>query len=564
MTPAGDTVHGHDQVTTDVLIVGAGPAGLSLALCLSRVGVRSIIVERRSGESDHPRAHYVNTRTMELFRQWGIHDEVIAEAYPPDHLPFAMLVPLGAPSDADRRRFSPTQVTSCAQDRVEAALLRALARHNAYRPRWGHTFLGTVDHADHVTTTIDGPGGKYEVASRWLVGADGASSRVRAALGVEMLGDRDLGSVVNIYFEGRLSAPEVVPPLAMPSPDPEVPGVFLSMDGDRRWCFHLMSEPGEQAPATDIDEVEAARLVRTAAALPDDHVIDVRSIGRWTMTALVAERMRVGAAFLVGDSAHAFPPTGGFGMNSGIQDAHNLAWKLAAVLCGRGGETLLDSYEAERLPVACLNTTQSLRNAHQGSFSTQQGRDMTFIQERATRSVRSEAAEAQSEEERDRLGMLEHAAAIGQDLGFAYDATPVVLPDGRPRPDVRIATYIPNASPGARAPHLRLRTVADGNELSVLDLFGGEFVLLTFGDDARWRDAAAAVTFSLRHVQIGAGGDYETLDTDLDDLYGIGPTGAVLVRPDGHVAYRAATAPENPAHDLALALRVAHGLNVVV
>jgi 2-polyprenyl-6-methoxyphenol hydroxylase-like FAD-dependent oxidoreductase len=421
----------------EIAIVGAGPAGLAMALCLARRGVRSIIVERRDGLIDHPRAHYVNTRTMELFHVWGVADAVIGESYPVDHLPFDQLEAFGGLSAEDRRRIAPASVTSCAQDRIEAILMKALASTGLCDVRWGRTFAGFVDDGTSVRLTVDGPNGSEDITSRWLVAADGAGSPTRKALGIEMIGSNDLGSLINVYFEGRIVPDGQVPSLALQSVTPEVAGAFISMDGDHRYCFHHPYEPDEEHSSSfDVDR--CARLVRAAAGLPADHPVDVKSIRPWTMTAHVAERLRVGSVFLVGDAAHAFPPTGGFGMNSGIQDAHNLAWKFAAVLDGTADERLLDSYEPERQPVAFLNTAQSLRNVHTGPGGTSRALAITAdlvgkIDSLATQSVRSAAATA-SPEEKPMIEILEHVAAIGQDLGFAYDRSrkAVVHDDGRP------------------------------------------------------------------------------------------------------------------------------------
>jgi putative polyketide hydroxylase len=543
---------------TDVAIVGAGPAGLALGLCLARQGLRSIIVERRAALSTHPRAHYINTRTMELFLQWGIHDEVVARSYPVDKLPFEMLVPLGGLSNEDRRRIAPASVTSCAQDIVEEALFRQLERFPQSSVRWGRTLEDFHDHGEGVTLTVIGSDGPELIRARWLVGADGASSTVRDRLAIEMVGDPDLGSLINVYFVGRLHPAGDTPPLAMQSVSPDVAGAFISMDGDSRWCFHHNYNPNEEQP-DDFDAERCTALIRRAAGVDSDHPVDVRSIRPWTMTALVAEQFRVGSVFLVGDAAHAFPPTGGFGMNSGIQDAHNLAWKLVAVSNGTGGAALLDSYEAERQPVAYLNTAQSLRNAHRGSSSASPSSYAALLEGRATTSVRSAAIDALTPKERGPIEMLEHVAAIGQDIGFSYDRSPVIVPDGRQRPDIQIARYTPNASPGARAPHVPL--AHDGETLSVLALFNDRFTLLTGPAGVSWRLTAEMLQDDLRPnvVRIGPGEEFEPIDADFTDLYGIDPSGAILVRPDGHVAFRAESSVPNMTEVLTEAINIAFG-----
>jgi 2-polyprenyl-6-methoxyphenol hydroxylase-like FAD-dependent oxidoreductase len=542
--------------TTDVAIIGAGPAGLTLGLCLARQGVRSVIVERRDALIDHPRAHYVNTRTMELFHLWGLEQQVIAEAYPPDHLPFKMLAALGGLSEEARSMLSPSEVNSCAQDRIEAILCRALEPFEESEVLWGHSFVSVADDGASVTVTVDGDGGRQTIGARWLVGADGASSSVRSQLGVQMNGDANLGALINIYFEGRTTPEGQVPSLAGQSTNPDAPGAFISMDGDHRTCFHHFYDPTKFTPA-DFDEARCEELIRLALDVPAEFPIDVRSIRPWTMTALVAERMRVGSVFLAGDAAHAFPPTGGFGMNSGIQDAHNLAWKLAAVISGRGGDGLLESYEAERQPVAYLNTSQSLRNANRGGDSADPSPQAAMIEERATKSVRSAITPDTPPDERGKLAMLEHAGAIGQDLGFAYDRSPVIVDDGVTRPEVKIASYIPNACPGSRAPHCVVSR--NGETLSILQAFGDRFTLLVAADGNAWRAALAGADDAVQVVEIGVGGDYEPVGVDFTELYGITSSGAVLVRPDGHVAFRAADDSGDPATRLNDALDVAFG-----
>ncbi|MGL5819542.1 MAG: FAD-dependent monooxygenase [Phycicoccus sp.] len=550
-----------EKVTTDVVIVGAGPAGLSLALCLARHDVRSVVVERRSGENEHPRAHYINTRTMELLRQWGIADRVLADAYPADRMPFGMLEMLGGTTAEERRLMSPMTVASCAQDRVEAALLGRVADYPAAELRWDTTVVDFTDHGDQVVVSAQGPGGQVELTGRWLVGADGSASAVRRQLGIEMIGDPDLGSLVNAYFIGRLQPDGVDAPLAMASPNPDVPGAFIGMDGDRRWCFHHPYDPDVESVA-DFDAERCEKLIRSAVGLEDDVPIEIRSIRPWTMTALVADRMQQGSVFLVGDAAHAFPPTGGFGMNSGIQDAHNLAWKLASVLSGAAGSSLPDSYEPERQPVAFLNTAQSLRNSGQVAGRTRESSQAELIESRATTSVRSVAALAETEDEREALEMIEHAGAIGQDLGYAYDRSPVIVTDGVERPDIQIGRYVPNACPGARAPHVELR-VDDGSTISVLDLFEAGFTLLTFSEPRQWADVAtsAGTELGVTVRRVGPGLDLEPAEpgVDVERLYGVRPTGAVLVRPDGFVAWRAVEAPDQPAVVLRSALDTALG-----
>ncbi len=525
---------------TPVLIVGAGPAGLSLALCLARLGVESRLVDRLPSRGDHPRAHYVNTRSMELFKLWGIEPELLAEAFPLELMHFGMIEAIGGTSLAERKAISPSQVVSVAQDIVERGLARTLAETGLARTEWDSAFVRLEDLGDHVVTTVAGEGGERQIRSRWVVGCDGSGSPVRRALGVQMLGDPDLGSVINMYFHGAITPGGKSSSIGMISKSPRYKGPFICMDGFTRWCFHCHYDPAVESPA-DYGRDRCVEVIREAAGVGPDVEIDLHSIRPWTMTALVAERMRQGNVFLAGDAAHAFPPTGGFGMNSGVGDAHNLAWKLKAVLDGIAGEPLLASYDAERRPVACLNTAQSFRNAGTLSFTGLHGAShvdegtLAAIEAGATRSVRSVAAQHEGEA-RQKIEMLEHVAALGQEIGYAYDRSPVIVDDGSVRPPTTVAHYIPNACPGGRAPNFTVR-LFDGDEASSIHLLDGSMTLLTTPDGGAWRDALTALNFPhVRSIVVG-----EDWPTDVDAylrLYGVGPDGVVLVRPDGHVAFR--------------------------
>jgi putative polyketide hydroxylase len=548
-----------------VIIVGAGPAGLSLALNLARLGMRSMIVEKRPDRGNHPRAHYVNTRTAELFHIWGIERDMVAVGFPVEFLPFSTLAMFGGPTDEERDLMAPARVGSCAQDLIEGLMLKVLDGYGLCDIRYGMDCVSVTDHGSSVEVVVAKGAERTTLKARWCAAADGSGSPVRRALGVEMIGDPDLGSVMNMYFLGRLIPEDAIPSIGVLSSDPELRGAFLSMDGKERWCFHCHYDPKVEGPA-DFDVVRATSLIRRAAGLADDVPIDVKSIRPWTMTALVAERMRVGSIFLLGDAAHAFPPTGGFGMNSGIQDGHNLAWKLKAVFDGLGGEALLDSYDAERRPVAFLNTAQSFRNNRTQNLSGNEAvspiSDATLatIESFATKSVRSSAAEQTDPDERERIEMIEHYASVGQELGFAYDQSAVIVNDGVPRPDVLISKYIANASPGARAPHIALKHGAE--TVSSIAVFDGAFTLVTAAGGSDWRDAAALIpeSLGLKSISIGAGQDYDPGDVDFMDIYGLDADGAVLIRPDGHVSFRSKGKDADALTTLATALATSYGV----
>lgn len=536
------------DATVPVLIVGSGPAGLTAAILLADLGVPAVLVERNPGTTDHPRAHVVNTRTMEIFRGIGIADAVHAAGLAPEAYERILWKrtitgeELGALTMdfarvTERVAASPSRIASCAQDRVEE-LLRAAAERRGCDLRYGTELVGYEQDADGVTATLRTASGETRLRARYVIAADGASSSTRRLLDVAMQGIPPLATLVGIYFEADLTRwVSDRPGLLYFLMNSAAPGIVIALDGRTRWIYHRPQLEDRLEP----DAADAA--VRLAVGIPDLD-LTIRSIRPWTMTAEVAERFRVGRIFLSGDAAHRFPPTGGFGLNTGVQDVHNLAWKLARVLAGSAPATLLDSYERERKPVAQSNTDWSVRNFMEGGSAVGPGNLMaTFQIEAGGADVPAVLAQLQRDIDAER----DHFDALGQDLGFVYEEGALV-PDGTALPAVadRAAEYAPNARPGSRAPHCWLRRGPE--RISTLDLFGRALVLLAPAGAHAWITAAG------RHagdgvvcVRIGAGGDWVDEDDTWLRLYETGPEGAVLVRPDGHVAWRANAAPADEA-----------------
>lgn len=540
---------------TTVTIVGAGPGGLALALLLQERRVPYVLVDRKPGLSEHPRAHFANTRTMELLDAWGIAGPVHEAAYPSEHLPFDALADFGGVSREERERFSPQQVLSCAQDKVEQALLQGLIARGGAEPRWNTQYVGHNETDDGVEVELSGADGTIVISSAYLVAADGAHSAVRQACGIPMVGADDLGSLINVYFFGAVYPADQQPPLAMMGRDSAHPGAFICMDGRDRWCFHHNYDATVESPE-DYPFERCAELIRRSAGLPDDVPLDIRSTSPWRMTALVADRFSTDRVFLIGDAAHAFPPTGGFGMNSAIQDAHNLAWKLAAVAAGTASPGLLTSYEAERQPVAFFNAAQSLRNANSANRTAGGRVDAPVLDERASRAVRAGSVTAEDDWERQQFELLEHAVAIGQDIGFRYEGSPAVVPDGVVPPDILVTRYVPNASPGARAPHFWI--TVDGKRTSTLYALEGQTTLVNLGAADTWRQAVASLPYDVAILSLSESA-VEATHEEAREALGIEDDGAVVVRPDGHVAWRTPSAPVDATSTLTEALRVVFG-----
>ncbi|KAB8190955.1 FAD-dependent oxidoreductase [Nonomuraea phyllanthi] len=512
------------ELDVEVLVVGGGPVGLCTAIELSRHGISTLLVERHAGTSIFPKARLITTRTMELFRAWGIQEEVERAGMPREEylavgvgssLTATDFVRAAAELSRDAPQ-SPTYTFLCAQDLLEV-ILRRLAE-SLTDVRFATSMTGTRPTGDGVEAVISGAGGETLVRCRYLVAADGGRSGVRESLGITTEGPPPLGHMISIMFEADLG---FLPPerRAALSFLREPPCAVEAVDQRRRWMVQTGYDPEEGGSPEDFTDEVCLRAVRDAVGVPD---LPVTLLGMlpWVQQVMVASAFRSGPVFLAGDAAHVATPQGGFGMNCGIQDAHNLAWKLAAVLRGRGGEGLLDTYEAERRPIAARTVDESLSNA------------LITFQMMEGRLSMDEAIQRQAD----------RRSSEGLVLGFHY-ASAAVVPDGTPppAPEDPYRTYVPTARPGHRAPHVWL-TGRDG-QVSTLDLLGPRFTLMAPAG-AGWlraaREAAAATGVPLTAVEIADGDTASPLTSPTwAKEYGLGPRGAVLVRPDGHVGWRA-------------------------
>ena len=507
-----------------VLVVGAGPTGLAATIGLARCGVRSVTIERHPGTSIHPKARGVNVRTMEIFRGWGI-DEAVRRAglssasngffYRGETLLAESFERVGGGGlAADAESFSPESWLVIAQDVLEPVLLEA-ARDSALTDvRFGQELIELSADDGNISAVVRdrSTGEVVRIRADWVIGADGADSPVRAAAGLGLVGHGPLVDNVSILFEAPL-APLVADRLSavyyltrdpserprghpMSVGNPPYDGVILAIDNAERWLLVV----GEAL--TDVDEAEARARVHRALGR-DDIPVDIKGLMAWAPAARVAERYRAGRLFIAGDAAHQMTPSGAFGLNVGIADAQNLAWKLGWVERGWAGEGLLDTFDSERRPVGTFATDQS----HQQFLGTRPAKPF------------------------GNWGVI---------LGAHY-ASSAVIPDGSsPTPLADPATeYLPEATPGSRAPHAWLRT-SDGRA-STLDLGRDGFAVLAGSAATDWDgDARAAAQKSglpLHSARLGDGVEPED-PAAFERVYAIGDRGAVLIRPDGHVAWR--------------------------
>jgi putative polyketide hydroxylase len=525
-----------------VLIVGGSLVGLSMSLFLGRLGVPHLLVEKHSGTSHHPRGRGNNVRTMELFRVAGVEPaireaaSVLAENHgilQADTLAgadqewlFKEIDPGGA-----LKRFSPSGWCLCSQNDLEPVLLQH-AKALTGELRFSTELLSFEQDADGVTALLRNreTGEEQTVRAQYLVAADGPRSPVRERLGIGQTGPGDLFHNVSITFRAERLA-EVVGDrrfIACYLTNPQGAGALLPVDNRAHWVFHAPWHPERGEALEEFTDERCITHIRAAAGVPD---LEVEITGRapWHAAQRVAERYRAGRVFLAGDSAHEMSPTGAFGSNTGIQDAHNLAWKLAAVLGGWAGPGLLESYGRERRPVAEATgeraTARSAEHRHPGYDVTP--------------------------------GTGRQRGVLAVALGYRYPVGAVVGadPDGPAVPEA----FAADGSPGGRAPHVGLRRA--GVPISTLDLFETVPVLLAGPDAHAWHGAAELVGkrlgVPLTAYRVGTGAEHELApeaDADFTAAYGIAGDGAVLVRPDGFVAWRSADAARDPEAELTRAL----------
>jgi 2-polyprenyl-6-methoxyphenol hydroxylase-like FAD-dependent oxidoreductase len=542
-----------------VLIVGGGPVGLAMALELARCGVRSLLVERHDTTTRHPKARNLNTRTLEVARGWGaaVHDALVAVNLPPGWTEQIIYTRTLAGEELGRMRtggfsgpgpaVSPDAPILSSQDIFEPILRRGAQATGLAELRFGHEAgriergAASADDLVVIAVTERATSRVYRVEAEYLVAADGASSPIRSQLGVEMEGPSGIGHFVNVYYRADLD-PWVAhrPAILYWVVTPDVRGVLQPLDARGRWLCQIAYD-GSQESFAAYDARRCTEWLRQAVGDPT-LAPEILSIGTWTMNAVVAQRFRHGRAFLVGDAAHQLPPTGGFGVNTGIQTAHNLAWKLALVRAGVAGPALLDTFERERLPVGRFNADRSLENS--------------ILVQRINLAATGELpalSPAEAVHASRRYGNF-----AGMELGFHYDSA-AVIDDGSepPVPADPVIDYLPVARPGHRAPHVWL--LQHGSQCSTLDLFDSGFTLLVGSDGARWVGAARAASEQLgvriEAHSIGAPAGWRDTNGEFRRLFGIDDSGAVLVRPDGHVAFRSAQLTADANQTLATALR---------
>ena len=517
---------------TPVLIVGGGPIGLALAADLGRRGVAAVLVERNENRLGPAKMLEVSVRTMEFCRQLGIAEKVRNWGFPLDWpLDSAFVTDLagyeigrvrtpalGVAADSP---FSPERGRPCPQTWFDPILQDCARSHPQIELRHQVALESFTQDPDGVTATLrDQRSGATEtLRAGYLVGCDGFASTVRERLGIAIRGEPHLDWSMTVYLRipDLFALCDKEKAFRYVFVGPEGTWSFLSIvDGKDLWRLQFVDVDPRRLQSMDIPA-----LVRRCMGRDIPYRIEDKSL--WERKRTVAERFSEGRVFLAGDAAHAHPPNGGLGMNTGIQDAFDLGWKLAALLQGWGGPALLDSYDRERRPASARAAAMSLSNY----------RRLRSAAPHAEICAPTPAGEAARREVGARLEEENEKSwhPVGVHLGYIYHPSPIVVPDGTRQPADDTIGYAPTAFPGARAPHAWL-----GDGRSILDLFGAGFVLLAFADvpTEALETAAAARGVPLTVHRIAV--------PEIAGLYG---RALVLVRPDGHVAWRGARQPHD-------------------
>ena len=583
-----------NEVEVPVIIVGGGGCGLSSSIFLSDVGVSSLLVERHPKPSPMPKARYLNQRTMEIFRQHAVADEVYSRSLPLRYTAkMCWCTSLGGDGPFDRKTLfemdafgggvlskdykadSPCESTIFPQVRLEPVLQAVARQRGKGELRFNTELVKLRQSAHEVEATIRDRATDelVLVRARYLIAAD-AGKTVGPIIGARLEGTPKLSEMTTVYFKADLSPyieDDEVMTFWFANPEGDASswgtGVLGKLGPTRfdrhseEWIFHFSFPPSQMARTEPAALVDHMRALLKVPGLE----VTILGIGHWDVQGVLADRYRFGRVFLAGDAAHRHTPTTGLGLNSAVQDAHNLAWKLGWVFAGHADDTLLDTYEAERRPVGMRNVNWALF-----TFSNHlvTGSAMGVAPGRAREAFA--ALLADTDDGRNRRYrfhelMRTHRTefqAHDLEIGFRYEAGAMV-PDGTQPPpeDPAGRNYVPGTRPGARLPHAWVSH--DGRDVSTLDLVRpGRLLLLIGRQGAAWRKAVAELDESTG-VPLDV---VEALDSTnpadgarhWSTIREVGEAGAILVRPDQHVAWRVADAP--PCSATALRQAVAQSL----
>ncbi|MFB6731049.1 FAD-dependent oxidoreductase [Bacillus mobilis] len=517
-----------------VLIVGGGLSGLASALFLAKHNVDYLLIERHSSTAIHPKAGGVTFRTMELFRELGLEQKIRSAGKALENCRGRIAVHTIAEANKKElakmratqygndekllqkiEEISPSKQTACYQIILEYMMLQE-ARSLGGELSFYHELVSYEQNEQGIIATIRNRETEEEsiIHCDYVIAADGAKSKIREQLGISTEGRGTIGGYyMNIYFEADLS--EFIQGDAFGFTmvlHPEVLGALIPVDNERRWIYHVSYDPLKGERPEDFTIERCKQIIQTAIGSTNIEA-EIVSVLPWEATESTATKFQDDRIFLVGDSAHIMPPTGGFGSNTGIQDAHNLAWKLAAVIKGKGNPKLLETYHKERYPVAKLTTDYA----------------SSLLFRAANREV----------------GSLNNMDGLAVTVGYQYRSEAIVDDSATPH---RMDIVDLSGKPGTRAPHFW--GTYDGKEISILDLLGNDFVLLIGAENRDLtecvQDVSSKLGINIKVYSVGLRGDFITQENVFRELYGIENEGVVLIRPDGFIGWRSAKAVINP------------------
>ncbi len=570
-----------------VLVVGGGGAGLAASMYLSQMGIGHLLVSALPTTSVLPKAHEINQRAMENLSDFGIVDQVIAAGTPPEQMSHTAFYAGFAGHPLAGRKFwkmecwgasgadpewamaSPFVASNLPQLRLEPIMK---ARAEELAPgciRFGHKVIGLTQDASGATVRVEdvATGDRYEVRADYVIAADGGRT-VGGLVGVELEGDRDLAQEVSVHLSADLSEfcedPDVLIRWIFLPHDPTALCVLVPMGPTRwsgeseEWVYHTNYELGDERAFDDEAVLDDMRERLGVGDIP----VKVHMVSRWTLCGLVADTYQVGRVFVVGDAAHRHPPTGGLGLNSAFHDVQNLCWKLAHVLRGHAGPSLLATYHDERRPVDARNVQRSVENSFQYILTASElglGATEETTEEKWARVARFLSDDPKDAAERAKAVRLMAAHSMEfheHDVEYGYEyVSGAVVPDGSPSRragDFRL--YTAEARPGHPLPHAWVAS-ASGARRSTLDLVPVDRFLVIAGEEGHeWIDAAN--TLAGEGLPIGAlrighlDGDYLDERLRWQRVRGFSPRGAVLVRPDRCVAWRAEGESDCPIAEL--------------
>ncbi|UJA77494.1 FAD-dependent monooxygenase [Bacillus cereus] len=509
-----------------VLIIGGGLSGLASALFLAKHNIEYLLIERHLSTAIHPKAGGITFRTMELFRELGLEQRIRSTGKTLENCRGRIAVHTIAEANQEElaqmranqyendekllqkiEEISPSKQTACYQITLEEIMLQE-ARTLGGELSFYHELVSYEQNEQGVIATIRNRETEKEsvIHCDYVIAADGAKSKIREQLGISTEGRGTIGGYyMNIYFEADLS--EFIQGDAFGFTmvlHPEVLGALIPVDNERRWIYHVSYDPLKGERPEDFTIERCKQIIQTAIGSTNVEP-EIVSVLPWKAAESTATKFQDNRIFLVGDSAHIMPPTGGFGSNTGIQDAHNLAWKLAAVIKGKAKPKLLETYHEERYPVAKLTTDYAS--------------SLLF--------------RAANREE----GSLNNMDGLAVTVGYQYCSEAIIDDSVTPH---RMDSVELNGRPGTRAPHFF--GTYDGKEVSILDLLGNDFVLLTIAENRTWAECVQNVSSTLginiKFYSVGLSGDFIAQENIFSELYGLEDGGAVLIRPDAFIGWR--------------------------